>query len=138
MPHVLALFEPADPLADPGAHLPGDALAACVQATNEARDPFAELLEPWVRVSLAAAGSRHALVPDVQARDDRDMLLVAWRQQRAQPADRGGRPRPGQVLDHQARPAGGAGVGGEQAEGRLERPAPPLATDTGPSRRGAG
>src|SRR5258708_13490140 len=97
MPHVLALFEPADPLADPGAHLPGDALAACVQATNEARDPFAELLEPWVRVSLAAAGSRHALMPDVQARDDRDAPLVAWRHQRAQPAARRRPPPPAPV-----------------------------------------
>src|SRR5258707_10197201 len=117
MPHVLALFEPADPLADPGAHLPGDALAACVQATNEARDPFAELLEPWVRVSLAAAGSRHALMPDVQARDDRDAPLVAWRQQRAQLADRGGLPPRGQALDHQAGQARGAGGGGAQAGG---------------------
>src|SRR5260221_14185687 len=128
MPHVLALFDPADPLADPGAHLPGDALAACVQATNEARDPFAELLEPWVRVSLAAAGSRHALMPDVQARDDRDAPLVAWRQQRAQPADRGGLPRRGQVLDPQAGHAGGAGIRREQAAGSLQLAPQPGAT----------
>src|SRR5260221_14690205 len=50
----------------------------------------AELLEPRVRISLVAAGSWHALVPDVQARDDRDAPRAAWRQQSAQPADRGG------------------------------------------------
>jgi hypothetical protein len=92
----------------------------------------AELLQPGVRVSVVAAGSWHALVPDVQAGDDRDVLLVAWRQQRAQPADRGGLPRRGQVLGHQAGQVGGAGVGGEQAEGSLQV-APQLAATVLPA-----
>src|SRR5260370_17646032 len=59
----------------------------------------AELLQPGVRISLVAAGSWHALMPDVQARDDRHPPLVAGGQQRAQCGDRGGLSRPGPVLD---------------------------------------